>query len=180
MGKLSIAEFSKLPSKQRRTLIAKDIIKRINDTQYIASTGRYLNRYDFDAIEGTAQVCNIIKKRKVICTVCARGALFLSSVVFRNAFKVASTNDLDFAYDGKSTKSIGKDFPIKMQAMIETFFEGTTYGNLDYNIVRDILRYRLETHKNLYNERSYVNIDTYLLLEICNNIIRNKGDFKIP
>lgn len=140
---------------------------------------------------------------KIKCEGCARASLFISTIKFKNKLTVEEMKHNDFSYDfdnpycytneGISTKYLSEEFSPYQQALIETAYEGGRFGcelldnfsehmKSKFNSERDKAlefnkkislkwkKWRLASKRPLKSK--------YLLIKICENIIKNNGTFK--
>lgn len=175
-------EFEALPKNERKILVAQDVIAQLKSKQLIAFTGDYLDI--------TKQKCSpddsardAIINEEIKCTVCARGALFISAVKFKNKLKVGDLFG-EFTYtqpnysSGRNTKFLKTLFTENEQKQIETVFEGVEYVNND-KLSEKLLNYRHGLIQKRKREKSKLSIDNYVLINICQNIIDNNGKFVV-
>lgn len=90
--------FNALPAKRKAVLIARDVIAQIAINAFNVKTGSYISgelaTTPSDGILSTASEAgrNIIQKSN--CTVCAKGAIFLSAVQRSNKMNLAKVTDV--------------------------------------------------------------------------------------
>ena len=190
---MTIEEFNALPGYQQRVLIAKDVIKQINARKYVAQAGIYCNINDADFTKdvtdgSSAQVKNRLDSIDK-CTVCAQGALFMSTIGFANAFQVRSFKTDPWrngvvAPAEKVKERLSKVFDDYQQAIIETAFEGRDVNEQlkrlfkltfkSNETIRASYNLLVNSLKDYYHQ--YDNAESRLL-GIMRNIIRNDGTF---
>jgi hypothetical protein len=181
-------EFSKLSKADKRISIAQDVIEQLRMKKYKANAGDYVQfRKDNDScylgshVEGESSLKEIFfgknKIKNLTCNVCAKGALFMSHVHKVNKFQVDDlTNNINT--DTNEYDKLTEIFTGDQLELIEAAFEG-------YNHPKKVM----EDNKDpVYNYRDKVigkskakneDDDTIVLKAICNNIIKNKGTFKL-
>lgn len=90
MKKLTIKEFNSLPNREKKILVAKDVLAQLKIGKYIAEIGKYIaetgnycvldidlkNREDLDVKSNFSKINN--------CTVCALGSAIISITKFAN------------------------------------------------------------------------------------------------
>jgi len=152
--------FNNSSKAEKRVMIAQDCIDRIKATLLEPQTQRLIRLPDF---------ANVNKENvnSITCEVCAKGGLFASYVGRVNNFDescVISNDEKNPAH----TKLL-EIFTLEQLAIIEYAFEGTQYI---YSIsISDSMCSILESFY-----RHYVT-DKERLIAICENIIKNNGDF---
>lgn len=191
---LTTKEFKRLSKSKRAVLVAKDVIKQIK-----AGVLRARHTYcsiNYGKLSLDTDVATALRKGEVKCQACARGALFLSTVKFKNVLQLGDISNHYFSYypsddtwsSDKHTVYLSDEFSREQQALIETAYEGREYGKLsdfknidEYNKqINKSLEFNkliLSKYKKLPKPRTYKK-DAYLLIAICNNIIKNLGVFK--
>ena len=170
----SNAAFKKMNKSRRRVQIAKDVIERIKLANLVASTGKIVDLVEHK-LEGSYSLKDFINS-PVSCSVCAKGGLFMSYVGRVNKF-----SEKDFSYDlnthhcNEMTKLL-ELFTEEQLVKIEYAFEGGQYVWKDKQ-GNDIDLTEEETDKldEFYDENK--KDDNARLIKICENIIKNKGEF---
>lgn len=187
---MNSAKFNSLPDDKKRVAVAKDVIKYLTQNKLRAGTGVYVsptcdlratirneaNIQDTDEIELQPFLIDSLKNEspEIICEVCAKGALFLAEVFYRDDYKfnVSWLNGCQIFEQGTSSKVIKNKldfFDPDQLDLIELFFEG---GNIDKN--ENIESYKTKAtdfvHKTYWD-------DCNRLLLIMQNIVKNKGTF---
>jgi hypothetical protein len=130
---LSPEEFNKLPRKEQIVLIAKDVISQIKRSKYKPEEESYITDVLFD--EGFDKESSIHENFDTIeqCTVCALGAMFLSSCHLKNniTFEQAriydhfgSSSIRDFTQNHNIERLFKSTFSPYQLLLIETAFEG--------------------------------------------------------
>lgn len=157
-------KYNKATPAQRRVMIAKDALKQLGAKRIKAACGTYVNVYNLQReaqVESTEQLQRLLHNPNLTsqCHVCARGALLLSAVMYRNDC---------FVYEDSATPSESeyiKEFSESQQDMIEAAFEEWT-GNPGGKWSAKFL-----TGEECSNDQKRLEL-------ILKNIIRNKGTFK--
>lgn len=161
--------FDKASPAEKRVMIAKDTIRRIEAQNIIPKAGvlieNWINASDFNQFKDYINDESTPK-----CNVCAKGALFCSIIGRVNKFSIdelvsyGHTNDCD---DVIHTK-LNNFFTLEQLDLIETAIEKRSYLEVAYE--DDILK--AEQFRENGEE------DETVLVRICQNIIENKGEFK--
>ena len=152
--------FNNSTPEQKRVMIAQDVIDRINVKLLTANQGRiiYLPEY------GNVNKENV---NSINCEVCAKGGLFAAYVGRVNNFD--ETCYISNSLVNPAHEKLLEIFTIEQLAIIEFAFEGSLHiHSVD---VDDHLYISL---KDFYYQ--YEN-DDERLIAICENIIKNNGDF---
>ncbi len=161
--------FNKATKAEKRVMIAQDCIARINVKLLFPNRGSLIKS---ESLSVNKETLNSVE-----CQVCAKGGLFASYVGRVNNFDARTSicgwnspkNDLH--------RKLSEIFTYKQLSLIEMAFEGRKYLYLD-NKGNDIS----------FDNKTYIKAESYrnsfesadeCLIEICENIIRNKGTFKI-
>lgn len=171
-------EFKNASPAEKRVIIAKDCIERIKLNQILPDRG-CLIEYD-DLEEGSIK--NQLEKGNIInCQACAKGGLFLSYIGRVNNFdRKDFTQSWQDGYNKlESSESIKllELFEPEQLILIETAFEGYQVINDDPNEedfvdLTDLIR----NESPMFYRYAYPD-DMDRLIQICQNIIRNKGTF---
>lgn len=171
--------FNALPRKEKKILVAKDVIKSIKKGLYKAERGLYC-----DIIVDVSGEDDVKKNIKEIekCTVCAIGSAVISITKFANQL---TFNDLDhFEKGGKIGKLLTSVFTPKEIALIEACFEtgNNVYARNAYE--QDMLDEEIEECRRF--SEYYAPRETFHnaseeenLLLVIMNIIAKKGRFTI-
>ncbi len=166
-------KFAKMSKADKRIEIAQDCIVRIKQEQLIVETGRVIT-YNADWVNNESIMTEINDDScDFECTVCAKGALFMSYVGRVNDFNFVQIED-DTYHSTREIKKLLEIFTDKQLILIETYFEGRQVvkeykGNCFY-FDDDVIDYA-------YNFELKTKSDTRLIM-ICENIIENNGTFK--
>jgi len=153
--------FNESTKAQKRVMIAQDCIDRIGCNLIQANTGSFI------VYKGSN--VNQARVNATTCEVCAKGGLLASYIGRVNNF-----NDecLGNSEDNEAHKKLLEVFTLRQLAIIEYAFEGTQYI-CSVSISHD-MQNKLE---KFFNE-NYAD-DDKRLIKICENIIKNKGTFKL-
>jgi hypothetical protein len=174
---------SKMTKAEARVAIAKDALAQLRANKYLAEEGAYvsftnslpINEDDEKSMD--QQLCKLLPKAGS-CTVCARGALFLSTIRKFNHFTVADLlengGDATCAIHDTLRPVEDRYFTNHQLALIEHAFEGQEIGNITFSLCS-------EEMENCELFFKHYDCDDDLRLEnILKNIIRNKGTFVPP
>ena len=182
-------EFEKLGKREKRVVIAKDVIKHLNTEKLIAECGIY---YDQDV---TAHVGDdlqkVIRQAEVGCTACAIGGTFFAAVYRSNDYKV-DRHDLMFGQLHVSDKNmrakLRKFFRPMQLAYIESAFEGHTFAPVKLQrrmtsrekktLDLAAMHFNNLAAKNGKEYYEYEDDSDFKLRSIMENIIENNGTFK--
>lgn len=154
--------YCKAGEAQRRVMIAKDALQQLKMHKTVATPGTYVGARTLAAearLDGAVQLQELLHNPalKSSCNVCARGALLLSAVRYRN--------DCTIGPGGwTSEDSLVKEFSRAQQELIESAFESYDEG---------------ETWNEEFLSDAERRDPDKLLALILKNIVRNKGTFKI-
>jgi hypothetical protein len=177
--------FNSMTIEEKKMQIAKDCIKRIEIGQLEPLQGAIISTKAINTFRAkkTLSVKEIINDDTMLptCQVCAKGGLFLAYVGRVNEFSTLSLtldtrNEYNTVNDDEHKKLL-QLFTARELAHIEFAFEG-----------RQCLRYDTESKpinfdtleiKRILNFKSKYFNPEIRLVEICKNIIRNKGTFKL-
>lgn len=197
---MTTEEFNKLTPEAQRVLVAQDVIKQLNIKKYKSTPGTYAEfqstLFTDDKFENSNVELNKHFNTLRNCEVCARGALFLSTVNLGNAFPInkISIHSYDTGRAGVAAYDLGKRlnpiFSMNQQALIECAYEGIDVSEhlktvvITYNIhQKELGIIQHLAYKGLLNEckkfkKKYPKSKDRMIA-IMRNIIRNKGIFKI-
>ena len=151
--------FNKSTKAQKRVMIAQDCIDRINIRLLGARRGSIIRLNDNDRINK-----EILNNNH--CEVCAKGGLFVSYVGRVNNLDIF--NLVSNEPDNRVHKKLFEIFSLKQLATIEFAFEGFQYLLIKIDKPKELRDFYLLYENE--NER---------LIAICENIIANKGTFKV-
>lgn len=153
--------------------IAKDVLAQLRLQRYKANPGEYVYIPWLDHIDMTDRekrdesFKDLFKINKnITCQICAIGAAFVSLVNIEN--KCSVSNMLE-RYN--MWARLGKYFKPLTLCLMESAFEGKVIDQRDPS--RELIKQAVAWGKQYHN-------DTDRLRVIMLNIIRNKGDFKLP
>lgn len=171
-------KFEEASAEQKRVMIAKDVLLRIQEKVFRVSWGQVVSyiRTGTGETQSNIQLKSILNDNNKKCSVCAKGALFCSIIGRVNHCTVEQVNDdTDNNADGFIHSELRQYFSLEQLDLIETAFENNSY----LNVIG--VKSRKKAHK-FYEKRMY-NFQTSmdesdLLIDICNNIIENNGTFK--
>lgn len=162
--------FNKATKAEKRVMIAKDCIARIKVELLIPNRG--------SVIKSEAMNVNKEMLNSVECQVCAKGGLFASYVGRVNNFdrRTSIVCGWNTPIDELHTK-LNEIFTYKQLSLIECAFEGRKY--LDRDNKGNFIIFYNKTLNKAENYRDRFENSKECLIEICENIIRNKGIFKL-
>ena len=179
------ADFEAASPEQKRVMIAKDVIERIKLNMFQVKRG-VLCQIE----EKGKHVVNKENLNNTYCRVCAKGGLFVAFVGRANNFEYKFSDyilDPGFsnAEDNKPHKKLNELFSMKQLSLIEFVFEGTQYIKRDVNY--DPIEFDEAEQIKIHEYRKKfgrVEVDgefeydyDKLLTNICQNIIKNNGEF---
>lgn len=166
----SNAKFELADAAKKRVIIAKDVIMRLKTENLVAETGILVGLVSDNAtFENSLK--NFLNADIESCEVCAKGALFCSLIGRINKFSIKDINsESGNDESNKIHKELKKYFSIEQLDLIEIAFEGDSY--LGTQLDDDII----DAAQDFYYE--YEDDSNNRLIAICENIIKNKGEFK--
>jgi len=176
-------KFSKLSPEKKRIAVAKDVLDRIELKQLKPNNGIFC-RINKDPLESSYSLKEKLQNTKTKCEVCAKGGLFLSYIGIVNEYEVYT----DSIHNGENLysremKILSKIFKPKQLSLIETAFEGTYYSDWNKKLTKkeitDCINFRgikREDENRDYLDNNY-KTSLNILTKICENIIKNNGDF---
>lgn len=177
-----------LTDAEKRVLIAKDVIIQISTNIYKPKTGAYINlikTFDEDESLHDKDVKSNFEKIKS-CEVCALGSLILSSTKYANKVNFTDIYNSTFIRNKNIKDLLISLFSSEQLCLIEVAFEkkyqrdsdnfGRTIANdngynFDIKLEEDINKAKF-IYKNIHNHHDR-------MIAIMNNIIENKGTFKL-
>jgi hypothetical protein len=171
-------EFNALPDNIKRVHIAEDVIKQINLGKFLPQTGHIVQNKDLNTF-----LCSLsepISLKDILpdynCTVCAKGAMFLSDVLARNNYYA------DMLGIGDSDCERKLDYISKKQLhMIEAAFEcRVRYFHKDLK-KKNLISYSVNPNKlgnSCVKFGLKYEIPNARLIAIMENIIENEGEFR--
>ena len=159
----------KLTPKQKRVAIAKDVLKQIKASKFIAGTGNFCH-----VGEWSDTLPKLIGKKQLLklkpkCTVCAIGAAIVSGIRLFNKINITNCEITRF----QQRRMIVKFFGLSQAEQIENAFEigrgyygFNKYGERVYDKFKDAIKFggRFEYSRNR-------------AVAIFKNIIKHKGVF---
>jgi hypothetical protein len=182
-------DFEKLPINEKRIAIAKDAISQLKKEKFLAVESCYISFEGDDAMEAAYEKAitkaedetefRDVLKKVPQCEVCARGALFVSSVRLFNNFNVGAMKKCE-AEEGNnspgydSIKKIEKRFfSVNQIGLIELAFEGDEYVSKEAS---DANNYDNES-SHAFRFFGFYQDATDRMIAIMQNIIDNGGKF---
>ena len=170
--------FNKLSKQAKRIAIAQDVLEQIRLGRYKAQTGTYVEAdTTFEADDqGFCNVENIqanyaLRNDLIECTVCAKGALFMSHVNKTNHCTVDDLRNYDES--AAIVDHLEDIFDPDQLHLIEAAFESDEdFVDRHNTEIEDEERDSAVDFGHRYTD------DEKRLIAICKNIIRNKGIFK--
>jgi hypothetical protein len=168
--------------KSKRLEILKDVIKQLDANKMIATKGVFTNRDFFHSMNQGRNSKDVFQETQV-CTVCALGSLFLSSINLYNEHYIHAQDSTWNAIENR----LQDYFETEQLALMEIAFEGGT-GAFEWSDDEEEKIEQME-HEGLSDEEAkardraleffqdnYVGSDFRLRL-IINNAISNDGIF---
>lgn len=170
------AAFNRLSKAAKRVALAKDVLEQIKAKRYSPTSGVYVEVNATEAAEefGLSNLDDLEANKALLtgmasCTVCAKGALFMSHVMKTNDCTIDQANNSD------DSDSIGDRlddiFDRDQLDLIESAFERDSNHCSGTDNSDDLV------DKAVDFGYKYSNSDKRLI-GIMNNIIKNKGIFK--
>lgn len=201
LGKLSARiekgnkAFEAMTKAQKRVEIAKDTILRVNMKQFVANRGAILSDIKGSALDPNIKAV-LNSNKSFTCQVCAKGGLLMAYIGRVN--KVQFSSILGALGNGNEADSLAhvklsEIFTLKQLALIEVAFEGVQYlthmseSESNLNVTPTIVLNKVQFHRAVaFYQRKGGDFYAYRgesvdnrLIKICENIIRNKGTFKL-
>ncbi len=184
-------KFVKLSKAKQRVVIAQDCLDRMEIGHLKPRGGKFIDDSHLSEIvlgDSKADMKNVVEvascslKEKFnsmpVCSACAKGSLLLAFVGRINHFDV---NDLTFGnnnpVDDKSHAKLLEIFDIRQLALIELAFEDTLY--IEEAPDGKLIRFARKTYKKASEFWYNYDYSTDRMRAICENIIANKGTFKL-
>jgi len=168
---------------ERRVEIAKDALAQLLAEKYKATTGTYtrLNDdfideiYDLDFNQEDAK--KYLLKLNPNCEVCAKGAIFLSTIRKENNTTLAQLLKGKEYIEENAAKIFGKENLDRMEAVFEGWFYYTDDSeDREYTSIRQYYNTFDKEVYDFYNK--YESSSTDRLKAILENVIKNRGIFK--
>lgn len=166
--------FELMTKSEKRVQIAKDVISRLEFKNLSADTGSLIKTTTKSIVkESGKESLKDFVNTGTTCEVCAKGGLFMSYIGRVNKFKSSDITKSRHSHEHNSAEMIKLQeiFSDIQLVLIETVFEGRLV--LTDRFISERNRQRAE---KMY--RKYENSNSRLVA-ICENIIRNKGTFKL-
>lgn len=166
---MPVKKWSEMTDSEKRVTLAKDVISQLKKNKLNACSGTYLMIINLDNVEDNEQLNKVLKKQGT-CEVCAKGALFISHIMRNNHFTVGDYYSCRKNDNEKIKERLDSLFSLSQLELIEKAFEGESHDN----------ELKDSTLIDLANEfHYYYEDDEERLIAIMNNIIENKGTFKL-
>lgn len=161
-----------------RLRIARDVLLQLKNNRYIAQTGAYIYVCDVPYHVNTLTASfkdTFAENDQVNCTVCALGAACASLVNIENKCGVYEIQNSGLVFE-----RLSKYFSPMMLAMMESAFEMKQMERAfeGRDVSRSVRLYDTLDLAVEWGERYDEDADR--LRAIMLNIVRNKGDFKLP
>lgn len=153
--------FNESTKAEKRVMIAQDCIDRIGCNLLQANTGSFIV-YNGSKVNQT-------RVNATTCEVCAKGGLLASYIGRVNNFNDECLGNDE---DNEAHKKLLELFTLRQLAIIEYAFEGSQY------IYSVSLTTDMENKLEDFYDENYKD-DDQRLIKICENIIKNKGTFKL-
>ena len=167
--------FEKASPDQKRVMIAKDVLLRIELRNINMKRGNFLSKRSLPLEKGSFKDMLNYYKRPV-CDVCAKGALFCSIIGRVNNLTIDELLSMDImvsSFSDPAHQELKKYFSEEQIDLIEIALEGSSFLNIaDY----DDYGKAIDFHHNHFVESD--SSAEYNMIAICNNIIENNGTFK--
>lgn len=193
--------FEQMSPQEKRVAIAKDVLLRLS-TKAIRAESSYLKLETKDGRDGwdvklgrapeieDQQLNTAISEGKIICRVCADGALFLSHVMFSNHLTVKQATDIVSFHQVQNR--LQEIFSRDQLLMIETAFEGRAIHDEEVSIIVEAPEEFDAEMDEVISELTLTPLGDKLVLwrdqfdeaedamrAIMENIIQHEGEFTI-
>lgn len=188
---LTPEQFNALPINEQKVLIAQDVIAQLALENYNTNHTAYIEFEEEHTIVRDLPAREVLLEPSAPCTVCARGALFLSMVRYKNHLNMRQVMNAGFDYhlvddednNGLGTRFIASVFSTKEQSEIESVFEAQNFLDMtdfddDYDVMKERFM-KLLNFRNTSLEKPHTKKKQHLLICICENIIENNGTFTV-
>jgi hypothetical protein len=153
---------------KQRIAVARDVIKQVETERFLARNEGYLHIGGEDIMRPSGISTQGFCKKLKNCTVCAKGALFVSSIAKYNNYEVKKTVSSSKFIRSKTREDWGR-----YQAdLIECAYEQSTAFIKSCNLSQEDEVSRAVSFGKKYDKAPS------RLIAIMNNIIRNNGTFK--
>lgn len=156
-------EFNRLPIKEKRIRIAKDVLEQIKSKKLIASRSHNYMSIDSELEEKYDSMQDFMKADEGVCKVCAMGAVLMSKA------SIANDCEMMIAEDDYIIGNLKGIFTLRQLRLMEIAFEGD-FVTCDI----DVESTAGERAMNFFSDYSD---SEYRLVEIMKNVIKN-GSFK--
>lgn len=197
--------FKKMTKAEKRVVIAQDCIIRIESKQFKTGKGQLIGNFEkLIGEENNDSLKDLLNTNyNLTCQPCAKGGLFLSMIGRVNKFKISDIES-DNERSSAEHKELLKIFTLNQLALIEAAFEGNQY--LEFNEKGKFIEFSKIEKQGLLKfwknnniiMRDYIDVNSdfssftidwefrlgekynadKVLINICKNIIENKGTFK--
>lgn len=166
--------FNSMSKAEKRVRIAEDCLERIKLNLYEPNSGCFITGQTQRLLEIKPDLKDSVNS-SIQCSACAKGGLFLTYVGRVNNFK---SSQLDGGNNIRTNdhRKLLEIFTARQLALIEFAFEGSQHIHYDLRhgeIDLDDLEDKISKFYEKYND------DRKRMIAICENIIKNKGMFKI-
>lgn len=162
--------FKTLSKAQQRVKIAEDCLVRIELEQLKPDTNSFA-AYASHKLAGKSIKETLNTDSNAVCHVCAKGGLFMSYIGRVNNFIFEGGGGFNNNDENSAHKALLEIFSYPQLALIELAFEGTQYMHSHSILVRNY-------HRAIKFWKKY-GTSSKRLEAICQNIIHNKGTFKL-
>lgn len=173
-------KFNKLPKARQRRLILLDVLRQIKLPKTCVTTGTYcdIRLPEVDPFAGdkytplpVTELHTLLPKIER-CSVCAKGALFLSTVAKSNDFMVHDPQGRVTVHHAGMLHKLKSIWPEKNLALVECAFEKDGRFGIDNIVCSDAEIARAVTFGEAFED------DTARLSAIVRNMLKNNGLFK--
>lgn len=172
-------KFKKLTLKEKRIAVCQDVLAQLKAEKYKATQGTYvhINALDEDKmIEDLSEL--VCDKNAPECTVCAKGALFLSQVRKGDNFSVDNIRGFD-----------GLSWDIDIYAEDFDDYQEEIFTRYQLDLIEYVFERKNQVVATNFKDSDLVKIDRFLslhayatseemLVAILTNMIKNNGTFK--
>lgn len=173
------AEFDAMTNAEKRVAVAQDCLDRIEIGQIHPDGGLFFSKQVFNASfnENEEIVCSwnlkdVLNSEIPTCSACAKGGLFLSYVGRVNNYSIGDISDGNDELNNNHKKLL-EIFDIEQLSAIEFAFEGRQHIHNDLNGNKIYHK----KYDELYSFSDKFTTYKDLMIDICKNIIENKGTF---
>mgnify|MGYP000678179363 CR=1 FL=1 len=164
--------FNKMTDAEKRVEIARDTLLRININKFNFNRTCTVDGLEDYTDSDYESVKDIINTKSIPeCTVCAKGAMFLSYVGRVNDFIIGDIDDFSCS-DSSIVKKLNEIFELDQMHLIETAFETSIIHDDEMD---KPLYAECEKVREIYRSKYWNKKDR--LKSICKNIIKNNGTF---